>query len=193
MSDLHEVEVKFRVRVISDLEAALHGARFTEKTPPTHEINALYDRNGGELHKRGELLRLRNYGGNWKLTHKSKGNAGGKHKSRVERETAVADGGALHFILLALGFAPTFQYEKFRSEWTDGYGEVVIDRTPVGDIAEIEGAPEWIDMTAQKLGVSEQDYIVSSYADIFFEWKQKTGSTAENMTFAECGVEPPKR
>ena len=46
-----------------------------------------------------------------------------------------------HAILTALGFRPSFRYEKYRAEWTDGSGEVVIDRTPIGDLAEIAGTP----------------------------------------------------
>ena len=52
-------------------------------------------------------------------------------------------------ILRALGFAPTFRYEKFRAEWSDGKGHVVVDETPIGNFGEIEGPSRWIDRTAQ--------------------------------------------
>ena len=51
-------------------------------------MNTLYDLPGQTLRKRGELLRLRKYGEQWVLTHKSKGKAG-RHKTRVELETKV--------------------------------------------------------------------------------------------------------
>ena len=35
------------------------------------------------------------------------------------------------------------------------------------------------------LGVKPADYITKSYAELFFDWKRKTGSKAENMTFRE--------
>ena len=60
----------------------------------------------------------------------------------------------MDLILRALGYAPSFRYEKFRAEWTDGKGQVVVDETPIGNFCEIEGAPRWIDATAKKLGVS---------------------------------------
>jgi adenylate cyclase class 2 len=110
----------------------------------------------------------------------------------VEHETTVGDGERMQSILAALGYRPTFVYEKFRSEWSDGHGEVVIDRTPIGDIAEIEGPPEWIDATAKKLGIVEKDYLTESYAELFFDWKQRTKSKAPNMTFEECGTRLPK-
>jgi len=87
-------------------------------------------------------------------------------------------------ILDALGFMPTFRYEKFRAEWSDGQGHVVIDKTPIGNLGEIEGAPRWIDRTAKALNILPSDYITRSYAELFFEWKRKTRSSANEMTFA---------
>ena len=89
-------------------------------------------------------------------------------------------------VLRALGFAPSFVYEKFRSEWSDGEGAVVLDRTPIGNLAEIEGKPRWIDRTARALGVRREQYITRSYAELFFEWRRRTKCQAQNMTFQEC-------
>jgi adenylate cyclase class 2 len=109
----------------------------------------------------------------------------------VELETQVSDGAAMQSILAALGFRPSFRYEKYRAEWTDGQGEVVVDHTPIGVLAEIEGAPEWIDRTAARLGVERSSYVLDSYAELFFAWRKRTGSTAGNMTFEECGTARP--
>ena len=97
----------------------------------------------------------------------------------------------MHAILSALGYHAAFRYEKYRAEWSDGSGEVVIDHTPIGDMAEIEGEPGWIDRIAKVLGLSESDYITASYAELFYLWKQRTGSSARNMTFEECGTPRP--
>jgi adenylate cyclase class 2 len=183
-----EVEVKFLASDLAALAGKLRAAGFRERTPRTHEMNVIYDFPGRTLRGRGELLRLRKYGQTWKLTHKGPGEAG-KHKSRVETETKVADGEAFERILRALGMSETFRYEKYRSEWTDGEGEVVLDETPIGNLAEIEGAPEWIDRVAAKLGVSEPEYITLSYAQLFEQWKARTGSRAEQMTFAAIAAE----
>jgi adenylate cyclase, class 2 len=159
---------------------------FREETPSTHEINTLYDLDGQQLRRKGEILRLREYGDTWKLTHKAKGKPG-RHKSRAEAETVVTDGKQTDAILRALGFAPSFTYEKFRSEWTDGEGQVVLDHTPIGDIAEIEGKSRWIDRTARALNVDSKNYITKSYGELFLDWKRRTRSKAMNMTFRECG------
>jgi adenylate cyclase, class 2 len=177
-----EIEIKFRVANLRALNRKLSAAGFRLATPRTHEMNTLYDLPGEILRNRKELLRLRKYGLVWTLTHKS-GAKRARHSSRVELETAVADGKKLDLILRALGYAPTFRYEKFRAEWSDGKGQVVVDETPIGNFCEIEGPPRWIDATAKKLGVHPPDYITKNYATLFAEWKQETKSPANEMTF----------
>jgi adenylate cyclase class 2 len=186
MAQQKEIEIKFRIEDVKALQRRLRAARFRCVTQRTHEYNTLYDLSGQVLRKRGELLRLRKYGKNWILTHKAKGSAG-RHKSRIETETAVTDGDAMAEILAALGFRPTFVYEKFRAEWTDGTGHVVLDQTPLGDVGEIEGPARWIDDTARSLAVDASSYMTSTYADLFFTWKRQTKSPAKEMTFAAIG------
>ncbi len=134
----NEIEIKFRIENLTALTRALKQAGFKQLTRSTHEMNSLYDLPGQKLRKRGELLRLRKYGETWVLTHKAKGKAG-RHKVRVELETRVENGEQMDAILRALGFAPTFRYEKYRAEWRDGTGHLVLDETPIGNFGEIEG------------------------------------------------------
>ena len=182
MASHSEVEIKFRVDDLRALSQRLLRSGFRLLTPRTHEINTLYDLPGQLLRKRGELLRLRKYGTEWILTHKAKGKAG-RHKTRVETETKIADGARMEAILRALGFAPTFRYEKYRAEWSDGKGHVVVDETPIANFGEIEGASRWIDRTAKVLQIPRSDYITATYADLFFQWRKQTGSPATDMTF----------
>jgi len=182
----NEVEIKFRIADVRTLSRALKRSGFQQITPSTHEMNVLYDLPSQKLRKRGELLRLRQYGGKWILTHKAKGTAG-HHKIRVERETSVENGTQMDEILRVLGFTPTFRYEKYRAEWSDGRGHVVVDKTPIGNFGEIEGPARWIDRTAKALGIAREDYITQTYAPMFFEWKRKSGSRAFEMTFHAVG------
>src|ERR1700751_3291546 len=152
----NEIEIKFRIENLRDLNRRLRVGGFRRVTPSTHEMNTLYDLPGQPLRKRGELLRLRQYGKEWFLTHKSKGGAG-RHKTRLEIQTKVRDGQMMHAILCALGYQPTFRYEKFRAEWSDGRGHVVVDETPIGYFGEIEGPARWIDRTARSLGIQQAD------------------------------------
>jgi adenylate cyclase class 2 len=182
MSQHKEIEIKFWVQDLKALQRKLRVAGFRCVTPRSHEHNTLYDLPRQILRKRGEMLRLRKYGKIWTLTHKAKGSTG-PHKTRIETETQVAEGKVMAAILATLGFRPTFIYEKFRSEWTDGTGQVVLDETPLGNIGEIEGAAGWIDATAHKLGIDARAYVTSTYADLFSKWKRKTKSSVTEMTF----------
>ncbi|MGA8705049.1 MAG: class IV adenylate cyclase, partial [Candidatus Sulfotelmatobacter sp.] len=187
MASNKEIEIKFRVADMRSLGRKLRAARFRLVTERTHEMNTLYDLPGEVLRRRKELLRIRQYGSEWTLTHKSKGNIG-RHNARTEVETSVADGKKMDLILRALGYSTSFRYEKFRAEWTDGKGQVVVDQTPIGNFCEIEGAPRWIDAVAKKLGVNRADYITKNYARLFLDWKARTRSKATEMTFKEAAT-----
>ena len=184
MASDREVEIKFRIADLQVLADRLHEAGFRQITPRTHELNTLYDQRG-KLRRKGALLRLRQYGAQWTLTYKDKSKSSpGRHKSRREIESQVENGEAAARIIEALGFQPSFSYEKYRSEWTDGQGHVVVDETPIGNFGEIEGAPEWIDLTAERLEIGHEQYITASYAELFLTWKKKTRSKVNNMLFA---------
>ena len=184
MSSSSETEIKFRVSDSVALSSRLRELGFQQVTPRTHEMNTLFDLPGRPLRARGELLRLRKYGESWLLTHKGKADAKGPHKTRIETETRVEDGPKMEAILRALQFEPVFRYEKFRAEWKDERGHVVLDETPIGNFAEIEGPAEWIDATARKLGIKPNQYITETYAALFFAWKEQVKSRASEMTFA---------
>lgn len=177
-----EVEIKFRIADLKALRRRLRAAGFREKTRRTYELNTLFDNQSRTLAASGEVLRVRRFGKTWTLTHKSRGSEG-RHKVRTETETVVADGEALTSIMASLGYRPSFRYEKFRSEWTDGKGDVVLDETPIGDFGEIEGTPSWIDRSAKTLGISPEEYLTASYVGLFFEWKTRSGSRATEMTW----------
>jgi adenylate cyclase class 2 len=189
MTGSNEIEIKFKIRDIEALIARLRTIGLKQVTPRTHEMNVLFDLPGHPLRNRGDLLRLRKYGERWVLTHKakSKNSKDGPHKSRIETETRVENGEKMEAILRSLQFEPTFRYEKFRAEWNDGEGHVVIDETPIGNFAEIEGPPEWIDSMARNLGVKQEEYITDTYAGLFFAWKKNSNSNADEMTFQAVG------
>jgi adenylate cyclase class 2 len=182
MASAQEIEIKFRIDDVRGLAPRLRAAGFRHVTRRTLEQNTLYDLPSGVLQKQGELLRLRKYGSEWLLTHKAKGKVS-RHKARVETETKVADGERLAKILRALGYVPAFRYEKFRAEWSDGKGHVVVDETPIGSFGEIEGPARWIDQTARRLGIHRDSYITQSYVELFFDWKRRNQSRANEMTF----------
>jgi len=189
---MEEIEIKFRVPDLNSLTTRLHALGLKQITPRTHEMNTLFDLPGRPLRAKGDLLRLRKYGDSWLLTHKAKStNDHGPHKVRVETETRVEDGEKMEAILTALRFQPVFRYEKFRAEWKMDQGHVVLDETPIGNFAEIEGPSEWIDFVAHNLGVTPDQYITETYAALFLAWKRQAHCPAEDMTFEAVRSRPP--
>jgi adenylate cyclase class 2 len=214
-----EIELKFPVSDLAQLQSRLPGLGFLLETPRTFEQNTLFDTHSRTLRESNQLLRIRQYGDIWTLTHKRKpdkeafgATASARYKVRIETETHVDDGPALAAIFDQLGYLPVFRYEKYRTEWSqvdttiegplftdpEFLGEssipaiskhLVLDETPIGDYAELEGPPAWIDQTLARLGVDPASCITDSYGRLFLAWKQRTGSgDCENLTFDEVRI-----
>jgi adenylate cyclase class 2 len=190
-----ETEIKFQVADVPSLNRRLEAAGFHLKTPRAFESNVLYDTPDRQMRGRTEILRVRSYAGRWTVTHKRLPDSGvgeDSHKHRIETETDVSDGEALVQIFLSIGLVAAFRYEKWRSEWSDGEGHCVVDETPIGNYAELEGAAEWIDRTAPRLGIGPADYITLSYGRLFDLWRERHHSAAEDLTFDVVGATAPE-
>jgi adenylate cyclase class 2 len=212
-----EIELKFPIADLVHLQSLLPGLGFTLDTPRTFEQNTLYDTPQRTLRESRQLLRIRRYGDLWTLTHKrqparssdAKFNDA-RYKVRIETETHLDDGDAMSTIFQQMGYAPVFRYEKYRTEWSQATSTIegplfdrvldsgipppnptchlVIDETPIGDYAELEGAPAWIDQTLARLGVDPATCLTDSYGRLFLKWKDRSGSSAENLTFDEIAA-----
>jgi len=190
-----EIELKFPVADMRTLRAAALELGFRLVTERTFEANTLYDTEDRRLRAQKQILRLRRYGEAWIVTHKRMAGAGEdvaaaaeRYKTRIETESIVEDGDAMAEVFAQLGLLPAFRYEKYRTEWAAEGGKLVVDETPIGVWAELEGEPAWIDAMLAGLGVRPEDCLTDSYGKLFLKWKQETGSPAENLTFEEAGV-----
>ena len=146
----------------------------------------LYDTPDRQMRARTEILRIRTYAGRCVLTHKRLPDdrpGEDRHKHRIETETEVSDGNALAEVFRAIGLVLAFRYEKWRSEWSDGEGYCVIDETPIGNFAELEGSPQWIDRTAARLEIADHETMTLSYGRLFELWRDEHHSSAEHLTF----------
>jgi adenylate cyclase, class 2 len=184
-----ETEIKFRVDAPGALEERLGAAGFKLVTPRSFESNVLYDTADRRLRARTEILRIRSYAGKWTLTHKrlpEDGPGEDRHKHRIETETEISDGNALAEVFRSLGLVAAFRYEKWRTEWADGLGHCVVDETPIGNYAELEGDGEWIDRTSARLEVDRSRYITLSYGRLFEQWCADHKSAARDLTFEAC-------
>jgi adenylate cyclase class 2 len=190
-----EIELKFPVSDPDALQARLAQLGFHLETPRTFEHNTLYDTTTRELRAKRQVLRLRQYGSICTVTHKRQPERQEidttRYKIRIETETRVAEREPMAEIFAQLGLVPVFDYEKYRTEWSSSAGQqqetahLVIDETPIGNYAELEGPTAWIDRTLEALEINPATCLTDSYGKLFLDWKQRTGSPAENLTFAE--------
>ena len=192
-----EIELKFPVPDPEALQSRLPQLGFELVTPRTFEHNTLYDTPTRDLRARKQILRLRKYGSLCTVTHKRLPDQQDpvdttRYKIRVETETTVGECEALAEIFKQLGYLPAFLYEKYRTEWSHTAGpnaeitaHLVLDETPIGTYAELEGPTAWIDETLAELDIDPATCLTDSYGKLFLDWKQRTSSPAENLTFKE--------
>jgi adenylate cyclase class 2 len=60
----------------------------------------------------------------------------------------------------------------------------VVDETPIGNYAELEGSADWIDRAAARLCIDPAQYITLSYGRLFDLWRDEHHSPAQDLTFA---------
>jgi adenylate cyclase class 2 len=181
-----ETEIKFRVDDAAGLSRRLAAAGFRLQTPRAFESNTLYDTPDRKMRARTEILRIRSYAGRWTLTHKRLPDVGpgeDRHKHRIETETEVSDGEALAEVFRSMGLVAAFRYEKWRTEWSDGEGHCVVDETPIGNYAELEGDGAWIDRASERLGIDAREHLTLSYGRLFELWREQHPGTPEDLTF----------
>ncbi|HEY3348396.1 MAG TPA: class IV adenylate cyclase [Thermoanaerobaculia bacterium] len=181
-----EIETKFRIRDRGALEERLKGLG-ARPGPREDETNVLYDDAAGRLRAGGCALRVRTVDDRGLLTFKGPPEVSGGIKSRVELESGVESPRAVDAILEALGLSPSFRYEKRRTTWTfadPARPVVVVDETPLGLFAEIEGTDSAVRALAAELGVAEADFIAESYVALWLAARGKDPSLPEDMVFA---------
>jgi adenylate cyclase class 2 len=181
-----ETEIKFRIDDLALLEQRLASAGFHLETPRSFESNVLYDTPDRSLRARTEILRIRYYADRCTLTHKRLPDTGpgeDLHKHRIETETDVSNGEALAEVFRSIGLVAAFRYEKWRTEYSDGQGHCVVDETPIGKYAELEGAADWIEMISPRLEIDRSQYITLSYGRLFENWCLENGCKLQDLTF----------
>jgi len=177
-----EIEIKFALRDRAELLRKLHDLGGERLYPETFEDNIVLDRRG-ELRTRGALLRVRKFGKYALATYKGPMAIEGGVKSREEVQTGVESFELAIQLFDALGFKPVFRYQKFREVWRVRETEVVIDRTPIGDYFEIEGAMDTIRAVATDLGMSMDSALRQSYADLYRQARRTRADLPEHMVF----------
>ncbi len=178
-----EIEVKFPLRNRAELLRKLHDIGGQRLYAETFEDNIVLDRRG-ELRTRGALLRVRKFGKYSMITYKGPMSIEGGIKSRDEVQTGVESFELAIQLLDSLGFKPVFRYQKFREVWRVKEVEVVLDRTPIGEYFEIEGAVDLIRSLAGDLGMSMDQSVRQTYADLYRQARRSRSDLPENMVFS---------
>ncbi len=181
-----EIEAKFRVGDRAALEARLAalGAAAGELED---EVNLLLDDDAMSLRGSGRALRVRTANGRGLLTFKGPASFEGGVKKRLELESGVEAPGTVLALLDALGFRARFRYEKRRTPWRFGDPArplVVVDETPLGLFAEIEGDDAAVRALAAELGVREEFFLRSSYWGLWVAAREEDPDLPEDMVFA---------
>ena len=177
-----EIEVKFPLRDRQELTRKLHELGAQRLYPETFEDNIVLDRRG-ELRTKGALLRVRKFGKYSLATYKGPMSIEDGIKSREEVQTGVESFELAIQLFDSLGFKPVFRYQKYREVWRVRDVEVVIDRTPIGDYFEIEGSVEMIRTVSAKLGMTMDQALRQSYADLYRQARRSRADLPENMVF----------
>jgi adenylate cyclase class 2 len=167
-----ETEVKLRApEGAAEAKARIEALGVVVRTARQLESDTLYDTPAKQLKAGDQLLRIRMRGERCTLTYKGPAERS-TYKSREELESDIENPAAFLKVLTALGYAPVFRYEKYRTTYTDDYGLITLDETPIGDFLELEGERDWIDHVAAKLGHTITDYVTASYASLYREYCQ---------------------
>ncbi|HUF39657.1 MAG TPA: class IV adenylate cyclase [Anaerolineales bacterium] len=178
-----ETEVKFLLRDLPGLERQLEalGARLV--SPEVHEYNLKFDKPDRSLAETFQVLRLRR-DARVRLTYKGPGRIVGGVIARTEIEFEAGDFEAAQAFLEALGFEVSLVYEKYRTTYTLDGVEAVLDRTPIGDFAELEG-PDGaaIAALAARLGLDWSARSLASYTFLFDEANRALGLEMRDLTF----------
>lgn len=178
-----EQEVKFRIPSWDDGIRRIEAAGGIAIRPRHFESNQLFDFPDSRIAKRDSALRLRFVGDQAWLTYKGPNHGSGKIKQRRESETFLGDGRAMEAILESLALEVRFRYEKYRASFRLSEAEVSCDDTPIGAFLEIEGSPEEIARTAERLSLDMKDAMNLSYPRLYQLHRAENPGASEFMVF----------
>ena len=179
-----ELEVKFHVSDLAEIEKQLVKLGATLVQPRTHEYNLRFDTPSGDLAQAESMLRLRRDAGSH-VTFKGPSSTLGGVLARQEIEFEVSNFISAQKLIEALGFRSKFVYEKYRTTYgLDGL-KITLDEMPYGLFVEIEGkeaAP--IQKAANQLNLDWQERLPETYISIFRRLKELFSLHFTDLTFA---------
>jgi adenylate cyclase, class 2 len=179
-----EREIKLRYASAAEARQAILDTGATSVRGRRLQEDCLLDTADEQLRQQRCVLRIRVEQGRSLLTYKGPVQPS-RWKLREERETIVADGETLLYILERLGFSVWFRYQKHREEFGARDAIIALDETPIGTFVEIEGSETAITEVAGALGRTEADYLLDSYYRLYAQHCAEHGVSVTNMVFEE--------
>ena len=162
-----EIEVKFYVIHLSQIEQRLQNLGALLIQPRTFETNLRFDLPDSSLRQTGKALRLRQ-DEHARITFKGTPQQVENVISRAEFETTLGDFETGRNILEGLGYVLVATYEKYRTTYDLGEFHIMLDELPYGNFVEIEGPDvETLKSASAKLGLNFNAAIPASYLAIF--------------------------
>ena len=147
------------------------------------EINLRFEDAESSLLQKKTLLRLRSAGGA-SLTYKSPApRADTQFKVHQELEVTVSDFATTRAILESIGFHIAQRYEKKRETFKLNNTLLCLDTMPYGDFLEIEGDPEAIRQTVDRLELDWSQRILTNYLAIFDTLRHRLNLSFHDVTF----------
>ncbi len=195
MSKLVETEVKIYTPDHETIRAKLEAVGAKLESPRVYERNVRYENQDETLTGQGIVVRLRQ-DTRVRLTYKAPPGQDIAQTSgvltRFEAEVTVDNFETMDLILGRLGYHPHVVYEKYRTTYTLGETEIVLDEMPYGYFIEVEGPAPAIESALERLDLLDRPRIMSSYMDLFTRVKGALGLTVHDLTFANFeGVTVP--
>jgi len=180
-----ETEIKFFINNLYLLEKRVKNIGAVLLQERTHELNLRFDTTDLKLTNQFKVLRLRQ-DQSIHLTFKGPADPSSEVSVRQEIEFEVSDLASARQFLEALGFQVTITYEKYRTTYSFGNCEIMLDKMPYGNFVEIEGPDlSSIKNIASNLNLDWKNRIKLSYLAIFNQLKEKFKLTATNLLFSE--------
>lgn len=179
-----ELEVKFHVTDLAEMESRLVALGATLVQPRTHEYNLRFDNRAGDLHQAESMLRLRRDSASH-VTFKGPSSTLGGVLTRQEIEFEVSNFSAAQKLIEALGFRSKFVYEKHRTTYAMDGLKITLDEMPYGPFVEIEGnsaAP--IRTAADKLSLNWERRLPETYISIFRRLRELFNLDYSDVTFS---------
>ncbi|HLD93183.1 MAG TPA: class IV adenylate cyclase [Anaerolineales bacterium] len=178
-----ELEVKFFVNDLAEIEKQLVKLGATLVQPRTHEYNLRFDTPSGDLGQAESMLRLRRDAGSH-VTFKGPSSTLGGVLARQEIEFEVSNFSAAQKLIEALGYRSKFVYEKFRTTYALDGLKITLDEMPYGPFVEIEGREAAaIQTAAKKLDLDWQQRLPETYVSIFRRLKELFSLHFTDLTF----------